>query len=103
MRGPLTSDHFNGLMKSLEEAKAFARGEAVEGLRVHAERAIDIAAVRRGAGLSQTDFARHIGVSVATLRNWEQGRRRPEGPARILIALLERDPQIVARTLAKAA
>jgi putative transcriptional regulator len=51
----------------------------------------------------QTAFAKQIGVSVATLRNWEQGRRRPDGPARVLLALLAKDPDIVRRTLAEAA
>lgn len=94
---------FQGLMESLDQARAFAGGEAVEGLRVHAERPIDIAAVRKRAGLTQAEFSRQIGVSAATLRNWEQGRRKPEGPARILLAMLARDPAIVTRTLARAA
>jgi DNA-binding transcriptional regulator YiaG len=46
--------------------------------------------------------SRRIGVSAATLRNWEQGRRKPEGPARILLALLERNPRIVEETLSDA-
>ncbi len=90
-------------MESIDYARAFARGEAVEGLRAHAERPIAIAAVRKRACLTQAEFSRQIGVSAATLRNWEQGRHKSEGPARILLAMLARDPAIVTRTLAQAA
>jgi putative transcriptional regulator len=60
---------------------------------------IDVAAIRRKAHLSQTAFAIRIGVPVATLRNWEQGHRSPTGPARVLLALLDRNPRIVEETL----
>lgn len=61
---------------------------------------LDVAAIRRGTGLSQPAFANQIGVSVATLRNWEQGHRSPTGPARVLLALVDRNPGIVEETLA---
>ena len=59
----------------------------------------DVAAIRRRTGLSQPAFAHRIGVSLATLRNWEQGHRSPTGPARVLLALVERNPLIVEETL----
>jgi putative transcriptional regulator len=61
---------------------------------------IDVAAIRQKTGLSQTAFASRIGVPVATIRNWEQGHRSPKGPARVLLALLDRNPKIVEETLA---
>jgi putative transcriptional regulator len=60
---------------------------------------LDVAAIRRRTGLAQPAFARRIGVSLATLRNWEQGHRSPTGPARVLLALVERNPLIVEQTL----
>jgi putative transcriptional regulator len=60
---------------------------------------IDVAAIRRRTGLSQPAFADLIGVPVATLRNWEQSHRSPQGPARVLLALLDRNPRIVLETL----
>ena len=59
----------------------------------------DIAATRRRLGLSQTEFAAWFGISPGTLRNWEQGRRVPEGPARILLRVIERDPDAVRRAI----
>jgi len=96
-------EDFDDLVKSLEQTAAWLRGEDVPGFRVHFPPGEDIAAIRKRTGLSQAAFARQIGVSVATLRNWEQGRRRPDGPARVLLALVARDPEIVARTLSTAA
>lgn len=99
----MKDEDFEDLLKSIDEARRWARGEHVEGLRVHhAPAPMDIAAIRKRTGATQDAFARQIGVSTATLRNWEQGRRTPEGPARILLAMLARDPKIVARTLGEA-
>lgn len=94
---------FKDLVQSLDEARRFARGEHVPGLRVHTFERAEVPAIRARAGLTQAEFSAQIGVSVATLRNWEQGRRQPEGPARVLLAMLAKDPEIVARTLGKKA
>ena len=59
----------------------------------------DIAATRRRLGLSHTEFAAWFGISPGTLRNWEQGRRVPEGPARVLLRVIERDPEAVRRAI----
>ena len=87
------------ILRGLEEALAHARGEEIPGLVVHVPTAIDVAALRHRTGLTQMAFSRRIGVSTATLRNWEQGRRAPEGPARVLLAMLERNPKVVEETL----
>ncbi len=61
---------------------------------------MDVAAIRAKTGLSQDRFARAFQISPHTLRNWEQGRRVPEGPARALLLAIERDPEAVMRALA---
>ncbi len=94
---------FNRIMEGLAEAQAHARGEDVPGLLVHVPTEIDVAAIRAKAQLSQPVFARKIGVAVGTLRGWEQKRRQPDGPARVLLALLDRNPRIVEETLGGAA
>jgi putative transcriptional regulator len=60
---------------------------------------MDVKAIRKQLGKSQSEFARMIGVSVATLQNWEQGRRRPEGPARALLKVAAENPGAVAAAL----
>jgi putative transcriptional regulator len=55
--------------------------------------------IRAKFGASQTEFARLIGISVETLRNWERGRRRPHGPARALLGAIDADPFVLARVL----
>jgi putative transcriptional regulator len=89
------------IMQGLREAAAHARGEKVPGLKIHIPDAVNVVAVRRRTGLSQAAFSRRIGVSTGTLRNWEQGRRVPEGPARVLLAMLARNPRIVEDTLGR--
>ncbi|HSL84584.1 MAG TPA: helix-turn-helix domain-containing protein [Thermoanaerobaculia bacterium] len=59
----------------------------------------DVAALRRFVGLSQSQFAQAVGISVHTLRNWEQGRRRPEGPAVALLRIAARHPRIIRESL----
>ena len=87
------------IMQGLREAAAHARGEKVPGLKLHVPRNVDVYGVRRRTGLSQEAFSRRIGVSTGTLRNWEQGRRTPDGPARVLLAMLARNPRIVEETI----
>jgi putative transcriptional regulator len=74
-------------------AQALARGEAWVAWPA------DPRAVRERLGISQAAFARMFGVSVWTLRNWEQGRRRPDGPARALLRVIEREPEAAQRAL----
>ena len=57
---------------------------------------ISVAAIRGRTGLSQSAFAASIGVPEGTLINWEQGRRQPRGPAKVLLALLAKKPNLVA-------
>ena len=90
---------FENLVESVRQAGRIRREEA-RPARVTEFRPVDVKAVRRGLGKSQAEFARMIGVSVATLQNWEQGRRRPEGPARALLRVAAANPTAVADALA---
>ena len=63
----------------------------------------DIAALRRFVGLSQIEFARALEISVYTLRNWEQDRRKPDGPALALLKIAARHPRIIRENLDSAA
>lgn len=92
---------FDRMMAGLGEALDHAQGEDIVGMIIHVPAGIDVASVRARAGLTQPAFAKRIGVKVATLRNWEQGRRTPEGPARVLLAMLDRNPRIVEETLGR--
>ncbi|MSO76265.1 MAG: transcriptional regulator [Alphaproteobacteria bacterium] len=73
--------------------KAFAHG------RPRVVKPLDVAAIRAKTGLSQDRFAHAFQISPHTLRNWEQGRRVPEGPARALLLAIDRDPQALMRAL----
>ena len=87
---------FESIKQGLEEAKAFSKGQGVDVcLHEIAVPEIDVAEVRAKTGLSQTDFARSIGVAKGTLLNWEQGRRSPTGPAQVLLALISKKPSVV--------
>lgn len=61
--------------------------------------AVDVAAIRATTGLSQSEFARSIGVAKGTLLNWEHGRRHPTGPAQVLLALIAKRPSLVGELL----
>jgi putative transcriptional regulator len=92
-------DEFDQLIASLGDILAFSDDGHSLGGGIEISDYIDATAIRNQTGLSQAAFARRIGVSVGTIRNWEQGRRVPQGPARILLALLNRNPRIVEETL----
>jgi len=90
----LTARHFERAIPA-SQRKRLVRGEFRSG--------DDIADLRRFIGLTQTQFADAIGISVHTLRNWEQGRRRPEGPAVALLRIAARHPRIIRENLETAA
>ena len=91
------------IIASLKEAIAWAGGENVP-VRVTTVQVpiINVRAVRRRLGLSQSEFAAKFGFYPATLRNWEQGRTRSDGPARVLLAVIARHPEAVEDALRKA-
>ncbi len=89
------------LVAGLNEALAHARGEIeLPSYTVTVPEQIDVAGLRRQLGLSQTAFARAFGLDVTALHAWEQGRRRPDRAARILLAVIAKEPEAVLRALA---
>ena len=89
---------FEELLTSVRQAGGIRRG-TLKPSRVTTFRPADVRAVRAKLGTSQTEFALMIGVSVATLRNWEQGRRTPDGPALALLRVAARNPKAVIEAL----
>jgi putative transcriptional regulator len=90
---------FSKLVQSVKEAGKIRRGQRRPSRTVRF-RADDVRAIRRRLGKSQVQFALMIGVSPATLRNWEQGRRTPDGPARALLKVAAANPRAVVLALA---
>lgn len=85
---------FNELLESVREAKAIMRGKKSPS-RVFVYGEPDVKEIRDQFGLSQPKFASMLGISVDTLRNWEQGRRKPEGAARVLLLVAAKHPEAV--------
>lgn len=89
---------FDDLVQSLKEAKAISKGE-VRASRRFEIMPTDVKAVREQIGLSQSEFARLMRVSIKTLQNWEQHRRNPTGPAAALLKIVSTAPEIVLKSL----
>lgn len=90
----MNDDLFQELIASVREGSAILRGER-EASREFRHHDPDVAALRNEYGLSQEKFAALLGISVRTLQNWEQGRRQPQGPARVLLRVAARHPEAV--------
>ena len=88
------------ILRGARQALTYARG-AREGFVAHVPDEVDVAAIRKRLGLSQSDFATQFGFKLDALQNWEQGRRRPDGAARAFLKVIEREPAAVQRALAK--
>lgn len=89
---------FDDLVQSLKEATAIAKGEAKASRRFDLAPP-DVKALRERVGLSQSEFARLLRVSVKTLQNWEQHRRNPTGPAAALLKIVSTEPEVALRAL----
>jgi putative transcriptional regulator len=94
----MNEQDFENLVTSVRQAGKIRRGE-LEPSRVTPFAPVDVRAVRQQFGKSQAEFAHMIGVSVSTLRDWELGRRRPEGPARALLKVAAENPELVSASL----
>jgi putative transcriptional regulator len=93
---------FNELTESIREAGKIRLGEN-EPSRKFVFRPEDVRSIRQKLHKSQSEFAQMIGVMVSTLQNWEQGRGEPQCPARALLVVAAKAPDVVARALASAA
>ena len=94
----MTKKAFDKIAAGLEDAIAYAGGDAGRG-RVAAP--LDVGAIRKATGKTQDQFATDFGLTLGAVRDWEQKRRQPEGPARVLLSLIQAEPQTVERLLAK--
>jgi putative transcriptional regulator len=94
----MKDDNFKELVESVRQAGEIRR-QRMKPSRVFNFNPTDVKKIRERLGRTQAEFAMMIGVSVATLRNWEQGRRVPEGPARALLKVVAERPDAVVEAL----
>jgi putative transcriptional regulator len=85
--------HFEQLVKGVKEMKRHMSGNRVRGTRTIRLDAPDVQAIRKAANISQSQFAKLIGVNLRTLQNWEQRRTQPTGPARALLKIVASNPK----------
>ena len=92
---------FEKIKAGLDDAKAYLDGTADRRkYRVHVPDTVNVRKIRTRLGLSQEAFAETYGFAVSAVRDWEQGRRTPERSARILLKIVEKEPDAVTRALA---
>ncbi len=87
------------ILSSVRAARAFAQGRGGEGFVVHVPERINVRAIRAKFGLTRNEFASRFGFSVDAVKEWEMGRRTPERSARVLLKVIEREPEAVRRAL----
>ena len=92
----MNKKNFDLLLESMREGGEILRGERKPSRQFVVEKKEDVQQVRQTFNLSQDTFAKFMGVSVGTLRNWEQGRRHPTGAARVLLRIAIRQPKLFA-------
>jgi putative transcriptional regulator len=94
----MNKEIFEDLSRSIKEAGKIRKGQ-VKASRSFKYNAVDIQKLRKSVKVSQSEFARMLGVSVDTVQNWEQGRRIPRGTAMALLRVFEQNPETVVNTL----
>jgi putative transcriptional regulator len=96
----MDKQHFDQLVKGVTEMKRHILGKSVRGaikteLTTEDQKTPDVRIIREAAHISQSQFAKLIGVNLRTLQNWEQHRTRPTGPARALLKIVAMDPKAI--------
>jgi putative transcriptional regulator len=98
----MTKRAFDKIKAGLDDARAYLDGTADKRrYRIHVPETMDVKKIRMRLGLSQEAFAETYGFALSAVRDWEQGRRRPERSARILLNIVEKEPDAVTRALAR--
>lgn len=92
------STFFDELLESVQQMDDIVKGERAPSREFQVD-ATQVKEIREATGLTQVQFAQRIGIEVATLRNWEQGRREPTGPAKALLTAIKNDPKHVLQAL----
>ena len=92
----MDKQHFDQLIKGVREMKRHLAGKSVRGAKVTKLPEPDVRSIREAAQITQSQFARLIGVNLRTLQNWEQQRTKPTGPARALLKIVASDPKALA-------
>jgi len=88
------------LLRSAQQARDWVNGKPVRVRVTHVPvPQVDVQKLRAGLGLSQTQFAARFGFSLDSVQHWEQGHRQPEGPARVLLAVIAKNPKAVQEAL----
>jgi putative transcriptional regulator len=99
-KSPKRSPRGKRIVSALDEVADDVRGRKTLPRRsVTIPKQVDVQAIRDKLGMSQVEFAKAYGFSIATLRNWEQHRREPDGAAKVLLAVIERAPEAVRQAL----
>ena len=90
----MKTDLFNELVNSIKEGVNILRGKKAPSREFDFENP-DAGSIRMKYGLSQEKFAKLLAICIGTLRNWEQGRRKPEGPAKVLLSVADKHPKAI--------
>ena len=93
------SNAFTEIMAGLDDAINHAKGEPSKVVE-HKPKALDVKGIRQKTGMSQQKFCATFGISLGTLRHWEQGLRNPRGPARVLLQVMDKNPAAVIQAIA---
>lgn len=88
------------IIEGLEDALAYAKGDKSRARAARVPDTIDVREIRKSLSMTQQEFSRQFGFPLGTLRNWEQGHRKPQGPSRVLLTLIKKMPDEVKRVLA---
>jgi len=94
----MKNEMFNELLESVRQAGEIRKGDRKPS-RYYVIAEPDVLAIREKYDMTQQEFSSLLGISVGTLRNWEQGRRKPQGPAKVLLKIAEKRPKAILESL----
>ena len=95
----MKDEDFTGIMEGIEDATSFVQGKHA---RARVVAGPDIKAIRERVKMTQAKFAKTYGLPLGTVKDWEQGRRQPDAPARALLTVIDKKPEVVKQALAEA-